>query len=569
MANIFELSIRNFRGIKRFDQRFGFKKLICLVGRGDSRKSTILEAISLALSPRWNPTILDTDFYNCDVENQIEIEASLFDFPYEFMTEFKFFEYLRFLDKDTLEIQDKLIENAIPILTLKFIVDKELEPKWYIISGREKGMIEIRSKDREKLNMYFISDYIDNHFNWNKGTPLYKLLINEDSEEATTEENIILKSLRKAKELVDQNEFEELQNVTKNIAEPIQSFGINVGEIKNTIDAKDILVKDGKITLHKNKIPYRMFGKGTRRIISLAIQMQLTKNGGITLVDEIEQGLEPDRIKHLIRTLICKYKGQLFITTHSRQVIEELDCDNFLQISNVEGMVSSKFIPEEDVYQKIMRSCPEALYAKRVIVCEGKTEIGICRAIEAFKFKNGGGDFTSNDVVYIDGNGDNFPERAFGLKELGFDVCVFCDSDKDDKLKISKEDLIKKDIVVFDTEKGLKIEEQFIYDLPWESVLKIVENRIKEKNNDENAVLKSIESKFEGELPKDWKLTDDIKTRTAIAASSIVNKKEWFKTIRQGEFIGEICCSDLEEFKDKKTGSNILGIIDWVKNGAH
>jgi len=57
--------------------------------------------------------------------------------------------------------------------------------------------------------------------------------------------------------------------------------------------------------------------------------MELVKCGGIILIDEIEQGLEPDRIKNLIRSLYKNTKGQIFIATHSQGVIEELEVKIF------------------------------------------------------------------------------------------------------------------------------------------------------------------------------------------------------------------------------------------------
>jgi putative ATP-dependent endonuclease of OLD family len=80
MARICELKINNFRGIKTFSQKFN-KNFICLLGRGDSGKTTILDAISLVLSPNWNNSFYDSDFYNGTVDNTIEMEVSLLDLP--------------------------------------------------------------------------------------------------------------------------------------------------------------------------------------------------------------------------------------------------------------------------------------------------------------------------------------------------------------------------------------------------------------------------------------------------------------------------------------------------------
>ena len=84
MAKIHTLKIKNFRGFESFEHVFGFSNFICLIGRGDSGKTTILEAISRVLSPSWNLSFYDTDFYNCDISNPIEIEVTLYEVPKRF-----------------------------------------------------------------------------------------------------------------------------------------------------------------------------------------------------------------------------------------------------------------------------------------------------------------------------------------------------------------------------------------------------------------------------------------------------------------------------------------------------
>lgn len=89
MAKIHTLKINNFRGIDSFEQVFGLNDFVCIIGRGDSGKSTILEAISYVLNPNWNLTIKDTDFHNCNVSTPIEIEVSLYDLPKKLIQESK------------------------------------------------------------------------------------------------------------------------------------------------------------------------------------------------------------------------------------------------------------------------------------------------------------------------------------------------------------------------------------------------------------------------------------------------------------------------------------------------
>jgi predicted ATP-dependent endonuclease of OLD family len=71
------IKIRNFRGIEELDWALPDKQVFCLIGKGDSTKSTILEAIRYALYPNWNLVFYDTDFYLCEIDEPIVIEVTI------------------------------------------------------------------------------------------------------------------------------------------------------------------------------------------------------------------------------------------------------------------------------------------------------------------------------------------------------------------------------------------------------------------------------------------------------------------------------------------------------------
>ncbi|MDX9694158.1 MAG: AAA family ATPase [Bacteroidales bacterium] len=562
MAKIYSLKITNFRGIKSFDHTFGYTDFVCIVGRGDSGKSTILEAISYVLSPSWNLTFYDTDFYKCEIDNPIEIEASLYNLPQKLLQEDKYGLYERFLNDKSGIIEDEPIDDSTQILTIKLKVERDLEPKWSIINQRQAPK-EIRSRDRASLNVFLVSDFINQHFSWTKGNPLYSIL--KQDKEVETENNFIIDALRQAKSQIDTLDFEHLTSVVNKIKESTLSLGVNIQNTNTTIDFKDITIKDGRVCLHDNNIPFRLKGKGSKRLISIAIQITLTSLGGIILIDELEQGLEPDRVKHLTRTLCSmnrKNQGQVFITTHSQGVIEELECENLLRIKITDGILSSQFVPDNDKFQSLVRSCPEAIYASKTIVCEGKTEIGICRALDSYRIKDGLLSFAAKNVVYILGAGDGFIDKALKLKELNIDTCVFCDSDKDDKLKPTKQELREKNIQLFDWNAGNSLEKQIFEDLPWNGIKELIDYVLKEKPNLED----SIKDKFGGVLPVDWRNTDNKLMREALLKASVVKDKEWFKRIDHGEFLGSVCCRYLKDMEGKKLKSQIEGLSNWLDN---
>lgn len=172
MTRIHELKINNFRGIRDFSHTFGIANFICLIGRGDSGKSTILDAISYVLSSSWNLTNFDSDFYECDTDTPIEIEATLIDLPENLILESKYGLHIRGLDKSTNEIKDDLEDDHEKALTIKLEIEKDLEPKWYIINNRQDSPISISAYDRAKLNVFMISDYIDRHFFLEQRNPI-------------------------------------------------------------------------------------------------------------------------------------------------------------------------------------------------------------------------------------------------------------------------------------------------------------------------------------------------------------------------------------------------------------
>jgi recombinational DNA repair ATPase RecF len=82
---IVRVEIDNFRGIKRLDwqPRPGIN---CLIGSGDSGKTTILDAIELVFASRNGVMFDDADFYDVDPKkNPISITVTLADIPSEFL----------------------------------------------------------------------------------------------------------------------------------------------------------------------------------------------------------------------------------------------------------------------------------------------------------------------------------------------------------------------------------------------------------------------------------------------------------------------------------------------------
>lgn len=559
MTKIHTLNIRNFRSLNQFSATLYKKNFLCIIGRGDSGKSTILEAISAVLSPSWNLNFSDTDFYNADISNPIEIEAYLYDLPTALMTDGKFGLYKQFVKMNGEIVADAFdpeIDEDQEILKIRLTVDKELEPKWEIISDRpSKEPIEIRASDRGKFNVFPITDYLDRHFSWNKGSPLFSLLNSNDP--SPDEVDVISSAFREAKEKIDSNSFRKLDELSKTIKSSAVKLGSSIDEISTEIDIRDLLLKDGRISLHDKSIPFRQKGKGSKRLVSVAIQLELAKEGGILLIDEIEQGLEPDRAQHLAKHLKQKPDWQTIITTHSRDVVVEL---NFSDLAKIKKN-SSNLLQLDESLQGCIRANPEALFAKRIVVCEGATEIGICRAINSYLISLGEESAATRGIRFADGTGSSFVQYAGGLHQAGYDVCVFCDSD-DPNINKKKESIRSKGINVFDCAESNAIENQVFADVDWDTILKLVKYREITHDGLDNQL--QIIGGFV-DLSPDWRSHESPQVRLALG--KMAKQQEWFKRQDKGEYLGAILCETLPTFQDSKMHNQMTKLIQWIRLG--
>ncbi len=572
MAKIHRVKISHFRGINSFEENFYKRGLICLVGRGDSGKSTILEAISDVLTGKWNINFFDTDFYNSDVDIPIEIEITLTDVPEQLFSEFKYFDYKRAvkLDGSIIDNFEDGQDDLVGALTIRLVVDKSLDPEWFIICDRHDPKL-ISSKDRALLNVFLISDFSDNHFSWNQGSPLYSLLRKGQITPDDIDKNLLIESFREAKNKIDQNPFTIFEDTITRVKSSTAKLGLDIGEVSTTVDFRDILVKSNSVCLHGgDKIPLRLKGKGSKRIISVGIQQALASDNGIILIDEIEQGLEPDRVKNLVRAIASNdSNAQVFMSTHSQSAVEELDTDCIYVLKNKDGMVTCTNKNSEN-FQKVYRACAEAIYAKKVIVCEGRTEVGICRAYDSYRIENNKNSLSFYNVVYTDGGGANLVDRALCLSELGKSVLVICDSDVKE-VNDKKQNLKDAGVEVVDWGNEANIEAVVFGELPWDAIVELVNYRIDSQGRQSfDDTMKNEKLDWDGKLDS---LNNDtgrsilgkVSGLKTIKENGRHDDKSWFKSIKEGEFLGSVIFKNLNNLSTtSKLKTQISVLTNWV-----
>jgi hypothetical protein len=144
-----ELTIERFRGINALSWRPS-SNVVCLVGPGDSTKTTILDAIELVLGSRWAVPLTDADFYGGDTAHSLTITAIVGQLPGALLKEEKYGLEIQGWDA-TDGLHDEPEPDDEPVLTVVFSADDSLEPTWRIVNDRRPEGRHMRAEIESSL----------------------------------------------------------------------------------------------------------------------------------------------------------------------------------------------------------------------------------------------------------------------------------------------------------------------------------------------------------------------------------------------------------------------------------
>jgi predicted ATP-dependent endonuclease of OLD family len=561
-----KVEVLNFRGIRNLEWNLPDQNIFCLIGKGDSAKTTILEAIRCVFNPQWNLGFTDSDFYLCKTENQIKIDILIGDLSDEFCSDQKYGTHLRGWDIATSSLHDEPEDKDELVLSVQLVVSADLEPKWKVVTNRAPEGVDFRSADRAKINAGFIGLYSEKQLTWGAGTALAKIT------EADNLNESLVNATRAAHSSLDKNrstliKFDEAATKSENVA---KRFGIAVNNsYRANLDLSSISIRSGGLALHDGDIPLRQLGLGSRRILLCGIQKEKLESKHITLLDELELGLEPHRIALLIRHIKDDASGQYFLTTHSPSVLRELAAKQLYVVHKKNHEVNviaatGKGLENLNI-QGQLRSGAEAFLSTKVVVCEGATEVGFLRGLDYYWASLGLNPFSYLGIALLNAGGaSKIKALATGFKALHYDVCVLADADApkqfspNDEKELSKEDI---NVIVWADE--LALEERVMNDLPWGSVLLSV----KLAQNSEYEAQENVQSKLGRKLDENimsWIESEELRKAIGAAAKA----SSWFKSTSGGELWVETIAPAFKDdmFKKSDSGVKLLQLRSWLDN---
>ena len=563
-----KIKIKNFRGVNELDWNLPKADIFCLIGKGDSSKSTILEAIRYAFHPQWNLTLSDSDFHQCKVADLIVIEVTIGELAEEFCSLDKYGHHLRGWDAAALKLTDEPEDHLESVLTVRLTVDKDLEPKWVVICDRHPDGVPFKQGDRNKVSVGLIGAYSEKQLSWATGTALAKLTVAQNLNELLANASRTARASLDADRPVSLKNFDAAAEKSQDIA---KLLGVPVLDAyKARLDLASINLKVGGLALHDGDIPLRQLGLGSRRMLLCGIQKMGLEDGHITLFDEVEFGLEPHRITRLIKHVREDKRGQYFLTTHSPTVLRELTVYDLYIVHSKAGVV--RVIPAyceglaAHEAQGRIRSSAEAFLSKKVVVCEGATEVGFLRGYDDHQVGKGKDPFSYHGVSLVNAGGaSKLKALADAFKLLGYDVCVVADGDAEKQFSPAHEaELIGKGISVYVWTDKLSLEQRAFQDLPWISVLASVKLA---QTVPGLTVYDNVRSKYQRPLDVDVaKWGDSPELRLAIGNAAM--DSGWFKEITRGDLWVQAISPAFDDagFLKKDIATKLAQLWAWAEH---
>lgn len=572
MAQIRKLEILNFRSIRALSW-LPTPGINCLVGPGDSGKSTILDAIDLCMGARRTIQFTDADFTDLAVDEPIQITVTLGGLSDRLKTLDAYGLFLRGFDRASGEIGDEPQAGLETVLCLRLAVGADLEPVWTLVSDRAAALGSERYlawSDRQDIAPTRIGSYSDVNMSWKRGSVLNKL-----SKEKADASAILLTAARNARAQFGGTADEQLSDALAKVKKVADDLGIGDGnDLHAELDAHSVSVSAGTISLHNaDGIPLKGMGIGSTRLLIAGLQKEAATGSAIVLVDEVEHGLEPHRIIQFLNALGAKDPEpslQVFMTSHSPVVVRELGLMPLTIARRGDEGPDLKRAGEHPELQGTARLFPEAFLAKSVLVCEGATEVGFVRGIDQWCDENGKSSLHATGTCLVDGGGggDKMLSRAQAFCTLGYRSALFRDDDKRPD-EVKEADFVLDGGRVFTWREGKKIEVEIFDSIPPDAVRPLLDIALEDR--EERSINDQLKTVSHNEVTLATVLAEVAESELSQASRRALGEasgKGWFKNISTMERVARDVIAPRATTLDKDFRASINTIRKWCLNAG-
>lgn len=398
-ALIRKLSIQRFRGLERFEWR-PQPGMNVLLGGGDVGKTTVLEAIALLLNPSNAPVVAESDYWQRDSTQEFVIEAVMvlpadmgisaqrnMSWPWNWDGEDAVLPPVT--EDDDLPMPDD------PVYRVRVRGTTELELVWEIVQPNDEadhfsvavrrkiGVVRLSADERNDRDLRLVY-----------GSALDRLLA-DTALRARIGKQVADLDLQKSLNPEGEAAIQKLdQRMTQAALPSSLKLGLTTGHGLSIGALVGLLADRSGISL-----PLSSWGAGTRRMAALEIASTADTAASVTIIDEIERGLEPYRLRKLF-TILRERAGQTFLTTHSPVAIT---CAQDSHLWYLDSKANIGALPHAKIAAQQRRD-PETFLARIAVIAEGPTEVGFLRFLLEKAF---GTDPLDYGVRVCDGQGNS------------------------------------------------------------------------------------------------------------------------------------------------------------------
>lgn len=424
MGSIKQIVIHGYKKFKDFQLTF-HKGLNVIIGENESGKTTVIEAVNIALN-QWHraadKSIIEElinrellyEFRAAPSVNSlprivIEIEFDLSDLPAQ--SDYYGQEYELINSSNDLfgvsfhcELNDAYVESLLPNINAGLVPFEYYDFSWKTFSGGQ--FLSLKS-------------------------PVKYLAINTSEQTSATSFNyynkkIFCNTYSESEKLKYKNNFrDQVKSAFGNVAlEDIDA------DKKFAIDNKRVILEN-ILAITENGISLENKGKGRENLIKTQIALDKAKERTeVITIEEPENHLSHTTLRKMIHDLSEKHENkQLIVTTHNSLIVTSLGLKNVIWINNNKG-ISLADIPETaaDYFSKLDNSnLLQFLLAEKAILVEGATEYLILP--ELYKVIYPGSSLQLDKIDIISCNGLSYKQYLEIARQTNHKVAVITDND--------------------------------------------------------------------------------------------------------------------------------------------
>ncbi len=426
---IYKIIIKNFRNID-FLEWNPDKKVNVLFGHNGCGKSNIAQALNLLFSTSRKGDYFEiNDYYKKNEKNKILIQVWLNEIDdAEIEDKDRAIQYIS--EDDKIVNEDTDLQGCREMLIVQLTNDDDRRMLWSLVTNTEE--IKFNLLARKSVNYNFVSTQRSpiKELSFGYQTLLQELIKEEIDGELKEISNDAIKLIN--------TELEESQTIKKFLEESLK-----IDEEINGVDKYKIIAREfiGSksynnlelgITKENYNLPLESQSTGIQNLLLLSLMKKKLEGKGIVFIEELEQNLEPKNQIYILDQYKKLEVGQLFITSHSPDIIESFDYSNIYFMND--NKINQLFeLIGKDILKEICKANKKSFIAsvmsKRVVLVEGESEYNSI-PVYVSKF----GKYMDYSLIQVEGKG-NFNKYIDALNKVNIKPFIITDNDND--LKIS------------------------------------------------------------------------------------------------------------------------------------